>query len=55
MHNNGRLEADRSIKWRPENTILGYQIGEEISLTTADFSRLSNAFFSDLESKYLRA
>ena len=55
MHNNGRLEADRSIKWRPENTILGYQIGEEISLTTADFSRLSNAFFADLESKYLRA
>ena len=55
MHNGGRLEADRTIKWRPETSVLGYQIGDEIRLTTADFSRLSNAFFADLESKYLRA
>ncbi len=55
MHNDGRLEADRTIKWRPENSVLGYQIGDEIRLTTADFSRLSKAFFADLESKYLRA
>ena len=55
MHNNGRLAADRSIKWRSENTVLGYEIGDEVSLTTADFSRLSTAFFADLESKYLRA
>ena len=55
MQNNGRLEADRTIKWRAEQTVLGYQIGDEISLTTADFSRLSTAFFAELESKYLRA
>jgi hypothetical protein len=55
MQNNGRLEADRTIKWRPETTVLGYQIGDEIRLTTADFSRLSKAFFAELESKYLRA
>jgi hypothetical protein len=55
MHNHGRLEADRSIKWRPDTTVLGYQIGDEVSLTTADFSRLSSAFFGELESKYLRA
>ena len=55
MQTNGRLEADRTIKWRPETTVLGYQIGDEIRLTTADFSRLSKAFFAELESKYLRA
>lgn len=54
MHNNGRLETDRAIKWRADSSVLGYQIGDEIRLTTADFSRLSTAFFADLESKYLR-
>jgi hypothetical protein len=55
LQNNGRLEADRTIKWRADTSVLGYQIGDEIRLTTADFKRLSSAFFAELESKYLRA
>ena len=54
MHDNGRLAADKTIKWRPEKSVLGYHVGDEIRLTTADFSRLSKAFFAELESKYLR-
>jgi hypothetical protein len=54
MNDNGRLAADKAIKWRPENSVLGYQIGDEIRLTTGDFKRLSSAFFTELESKFLR-
>ena len=44
----GKFEANRRIKWRPETTMLGYQIGDEMRLTGADFARLSKAFFADL-------
>jgi hypothetical protein len=54
MNDNGRLAADKAIKWRPEDSVLGYQIGDEIRLTTGDFKRLSSAFFTELESKFLR-
>lgn len=54
LHDNGKLAADKTIKWRPEQSVLGYSVGDEIRLTTADFSRLSKAFFTELESKYLR-
>jgi hypothetical protein len=54
MHNNGKLEADKTIKWKPEASVLGYRIGDEIRLTSADFARLSNAFFAELETKYVK-
>jgi hypothetical protein len=54
MHNNGKLEEDRAIKWKPDASVLGYRIGDEIQLSSADFARLSSAFFAELEAKYVK-
>lgn len=33
-------------------SILGYHVGDEIRVTEAEFVRLSDAFFSEMEKKY---
>jgi hypothetical protein len=53
--NEGKFAADRTIKWRPDQSVLGYHVGDEVRLTGADFARLSKAFFADLEAKYVKA
>jgi hypothetical protein len=47
------MTADKSIKLSPDGSVVKVQFGERIALTEGDFSRLSAAFFSELESKYL--
>ena len=43
----------RKIKYKPENSIVKYQPGDEIKLKQEDFVKLSKAFFAEIESKYL--
>lgn len=53
MHNNGVMSADKSIKLSPAKSVLKYQVGHEIKLTEADFLLISEAFFSEIKSRYL--
>ena len=53
VSNGGVLAADKTIRFKPAASVLGYEIGAEIRLTEADFARLNEAFFADLESKYV--
>ena len=53
MENNGVLKADKSIKLSPAKSVLGCQAGDEIKLKEADFVRLSEAFFAEIEGRYL--
>lgn len=53
MENSGKMDEEKSIKYKPELSVLKYQIGDDIKLTQLDFVKLSNAFFDDLKSKYL--
>ena len=53
MENNGVLRADKSIKLSPAKSVLGCQAGDEIKLKEADFVRLSEAFFAEIEGRYL--
>jgi hypothetical protein len=51
----GKLTAfctDNTIKMKPDKSILKYKVGEEIKLSEGDFSKLSKAFFAEIESKY---
>ena len=52
MNNHGVLQADKSIKYDPAKSVLKYAIGDQIKLTEADFTRLSNAFIAEIESKF---
>jgi len=53
MNNNNIMTADNTIKYKPENSIVKYQPGDEIKLKQEDFLKLSKAFFAEIESKYL--
>ena len=54
MLNHGNvLTADKAIHLSPAKSVLKYEYGNEIRVTEADFLRLSQAFFPEIESKYL--
>ncbi len=53
MNNGGVLRVGNVVKWLPEESILKLRAGDRIFLTEADFGRLSDAFFADLERKFL--
>jgi len=52
MLHDGVMTADKSIKLSPDDSVAKVQFGEKIALGARDFSRLSAAFFSELESRY---
>ncbi len=41
----GSLVADKSIKLKPDTSVLGYAVGDPIRLSEKDFVALSDAFF----------
>jgi hypothetical protein len=53
MNNNGILRADKQINLTPERSVVKLHVGDPISLTEADFERLSAAFFAELERRFL--
>jgi hypothetical protein len=54
MSNGGRLVADKQIKLSPETSVLGYAVGDEIAISSADFARLSEAFLAQIERTYVK-
>jgi hypothetical protein len=53
MHNNGILRGNRGIKYIPGQSVVKLKIGDPIHLTAEQFERLSEAFFAELERKFL--
>jgi hypothetical protein len=53
MNDNGIMSADKTIKLDSANSVLKYQVGDEIKLNESDFVALSSAYFAEIESKYL--
>jgi len=53
MNNGNVMSADKSIKYDPAKSVLKHRIGDRIALKEADFTRLSAAFFAEIEAKYL--
>jgi hypothetical protein len=53
LHNGGTMIADKSIKLDPAKSVLKYRAGDEIGLSEADFVRLSEAFFAEIERKFV--
>lgn len=43
----------KTIKYKPSESVLKRQIGDEIKLTEADFALLCTAFFAEIEKRIL--
>ena len=55
LANDGVLAKDSQIKLKPETSVLGLAPGDEIRLTQDDFVRLADAFFAELEARFVEA
>jgi hypothetical protein len=61
--NQGRVQVDKqpgwpmsagsSLKLPPEKSMLKLKVGDEVELSETDFVRLSTAFFTEVEKRYL--
>jgi hypothetical protein len=54
MNNGGELRGNNVIKYKPEESILKLEVGQSIRLSASDFERLAQAFFADLEAKFVQ-
>jgi len=52
LSNDGKMMDVSPIKMKPATSVLGYAVGDAISLTEDDYLWLAKAFFADIESKY---
>lgn len=55
VNHNDVFTPDKSIKFKPEASVLGLRFGDEVRLSEADFTKLAEAFFGEIELKYLCA
>ncbi|HEV7525242.1 MAG TPA: hypothetical protein VGP92_09755 [Acidimicrobiia bacterium] len=52
VQNGGVMTADKTIRMKPADTVLQYDFGDTIAVTAADFTRLADAYFAEIESKF---
>ena len=52
MENGEVMGADPTIKMDPAKSVLGYKVGDKIRVHQAEFARLADAFFAELEKKF---
>jgi hypothetical protein len=53
MENKSVLRADKTIKLKLETSLLKLKPGDPIALSEGGFSLLSNAFFDEIERKFV--
>jgi hypothetical protein len=53
MNNDGVLRGNNVIKLIPDQSVLKLNIGDRIKLSVAQFERLSKAFLTEIQSKFL--
>lgn len=50
--NGGSLAADKSIRYQPERSVLGTEVGAPIRVTARGFEALAAAFLTEIGAKY---
>ena len=46
------MSANKTIRYKPESSVLKFEPGDEIRLNADGFARLSAAFLGEIEKKY---
>lgn len=49
----GVMTMEKSIKLKPETSVLGLAEGDTVALTEADFEKLAAAFFAEVEQRFV--
>ena len=52
LANGGVLAADKTIKYVPAKSVLQYEIGQPVQLSSQAFALLAEAFLGELERRY---
>jgi hypothetical protein len=53
LHNGNVFSTDKTIKFKPENSVLKLKFGDEVRLDPGEFRRLFEAYFAEIEKKFL--
>lgn len=53
MNNDGVLRGNNVVRFIPEQSVLGLNIGDRIRLRRAQFERLAKSFYTEIERKFL--
>jgi hypothetical protein len=48
----GVLEQDPTIRWNAGASVLGLAVGDPLDVAVADFARLADAFFDEIEKRF---
>jgi hypothetical protein len=54
MNNDGVLRGNNVIKFEPDESVLGLDVGDRIAVSAAQFERLSKAVFAELDEKFVK-
>ena len=52
LEHGGVLHSDKQIKLDPSTSVLGLHVGDTITLTAKDVTRLAAAYFDEIEAKF---
>jgi hypothetical protein len=52
LENANVMQAEKTIKMNPATSVLGYEVGDPIRVSQADFARLADAYFAGIEAKF---
>lgn len=53
LENKQRFKVEKAIKYKPEASILQFRVDDPIALSEAQFCRLAEAFFAEIQRKFV--
>jgi hypothetical protein len=53
LENDGVLTIEKSMKLKPDTSVLGLQAGDRIALDETAFVKLADAFFAEIEKRFV--
>ena len=52
LQNEGLFTENSTIKYKPENSVLGLEYGDRIEISEKQFAKLGKAFYAEIEGRF---